>query len=122
MLERGVERYFAAVTSLVTSHGDVSNYLVPVTSARRLSQSELTVDYDTAQVVAGFRVPERSVSTLWVADRFVDALSAEPRIEQHMQTSVRGVRRSTDALDSPLFVETDVGAEGPFDYVVNALW
>ena len=62
------------------------------------------------------------MSTLWVADRFVDALSAEPRIEQRMRTSVRDVRGSTDALASPLFVETDAGADGPFDYVVNALW
>ena len=116
------EHYFAAVTSLVTSHGDVSSYLAPVTAVRRLSQSELNADYDTAQVVAGFRVPERSVSTVWVADRFVDALSAESRIERRMQTSVRGVRGSTDALASPLFVETDAGAEGPFDYVVNSLW
>jgi FAD dependent oxidoreductase len=116
------ERYFAAMTALAMSHENGSSYFVPVTAARRLSQSELNADYETAQIVAGFRVPERSVSTLWVADRFVDALAAEPRIEQRMRTLVRGVRGSTDALASPLFVETDAGTEGPFTYIVNALW
>ena len=79
-------------------------YLVPVDRARprRLTSSELEADYDTGRIVAGFRVPERSVSTRWVADRFVDALAAEPGIEQRMRTCVRGVRRSTDALDSPV--------------------
>ena len=32
------------------------------------------------------------------------------------------MRRSTDAVDSPLFVQTPAGTEGPFDVVVNALW
>jgi hypothetical protein len=117
-------RYFDAVASLVSSHREASRYLVPVTAARprRVSQSELKRDYDTAQIVAGFRVPERSVSTRWVADRFIDALAAEPRIEQRMQTTVLEVRRSANAPDSRLFVDTHTGTEGPFDYVVNALW
>ena len=116
--------YFDAVAALATGHAHADRYLVPVDRARprRLTSSELEADYDTARIVAGFRVPERSVSTRWVADRFVDALAAEPAIEQRMRTCVRSVRRSTGAVDSPLFVETPTGTEGPFDVVVNALW
>jgi hypothetical protein len=118
------ECYFQAVAALVQSHGDAGRYLVPVADARpqRLSRSELEADYDTAVVVAGFRVPERSVSTRWVADRFVDALSAACCVEQRMRTRVLAVRRSDDTLDSPLYIETCDGSDGPFDYVVNALW
>jgi hypothetical protein len=89
---------------------------------RRLTGEELEADYDTTQIVAGFRVPERSVSTRWIADRFVDALASEPAIEQRMNTRVTGVRRATDASDSPLFVDTSIGTDGAFDVVVNALW
>jgi hypothetical protein len=117
-----MERYVAATTALLESHEDACRYFVPVTVARRLSPAELGRDYDTQQVVAGFRVAERSVSTRWVADRFVDALGAERRIELRMRTPIRGVRGSRGAFDSPLFVETDAGSDGPFDYVVNALW
>src|SRR5688572_24941904 len=116
--------YFDAVAALATGHPDADRYLVPVDRARprRLTPSELEANYDTGRIVAGFRVPERSVSTRWVADRFVDALASEPRIEQRMRTYVERVRRSTDCVDSPLFVETPAGSEGPFDIVVNALW
>jgi hypothetical protein len=116
--------YFQAVASLVMSHGDAGRYLVPVGRARPrcLSRSELDADYDTSQVVAGFQVPERSVSTRWVADRFIDALSAARCIEQRMGTRVTAVHRSGYAADSPLFIETSEGSDGPFDYVVNALW
>ena len=118
------EHYYDAVAALATAHADATRYLVPVDRAwpRRLTPSELNADYDTAHIVAGFTVPERSVSTCWVADRFVETLAAEPRIEQRMGTYVERVRRATDAVDSQLFVETPDGTEGPFDIVVNALW
>lgn len=118
------ERYYAAVTALVTSHDDAARYLVPVCAAqaRRLSPAELSADYDPAHIVAGFRVPERSVSTPWVADRFVAAIAAEARVDLRLRTTVVGVRHTGQALDSSLIVETSRGPDGPFDYVVNALW
>jgi hypothetical protein len=64
-------------------------------------------------------VPERSLATNWIADRFVEALAAEPRIEPALSTRVLGVRT---AEEGAWFVETSVGAHGPFDHVVNALW
>ena len=116
--------YFDAVAALVAGHADAADYLVPADRARprRLTPSELEANYDTSRIVAGFQVPERSVSTRWVADRFVDALAGDSSIEQRMRTYVESVRRSTDAGDAPLFVETSDGTEGPFDIVVNALW
>ena len=112
------------MTALVTRHEEAARYLTPVDAARvrRLSPAELSADYDPAHVVAGFRVPERSVSTTWVADRFVAAVTAEPRIELRLRTTVAGVCRTGQMLDSPLIVETDGGVDGPYDCVVNALW
>jgi FAD dependent oxidoreductase len=116
--------YFDAVAALATGHRDAARYLVPVdrTRPRRLTPSELEAEYDTSLIAAGFAVPERSVSTRWIADRFVDALASESCIEQRMQTRVGSVRHVTNAVDGPMFVETSAGTEGPFDLVVNALW
>jgi len=116
--------YFDEVSLLVAGHPDAPAYLLPAHHARvrQLTASELEAGYDTARITAGFQVPERSVSTCWVADRFVEAIAGDPRIEQRMRSHVRRVRRSTDAASSPLFVDTDAGTDGPFDIVVNALW
>ena len=122
--EAEAAHYFDAVAALTTEHPDAGRYLVPVnqTRPRRLTEAELGAHYDTAHIAAGFRVPERSVSTRWIADRFVDTLAADSHIEQRMRTHVTRVRRVTDALDSPLYVDTPEGSDGPFDVVVNALW
>ncbi len=66
-------------------------------------------------------MPERSVDTRWIADRFVEALAAEPRIELRLGTEVRGVRPRT-TTDDRLDVLTPAGGDGPYDAVVNALW
>jgi glycine/D-amino acid oxidase-like deaminating enzyme len=117
-------RYFAHVAALIEEAGGGGRYLVPFEDGtpQPLSRSELDRDYDTASIAAGVRVPERSVSTRWIADRFVEALIAEPRVEPRLSTRVMAVRRTGGAADSPLVVGTADGDEGPFDYVVNALW
>lgn len=119
-----IGRYFEAVTALALSHPEASRYLVDLTVAqvRRLTAAELARDYDSATIIAGYRVPERSVSTVWLADRFASALAAEPGIELTLETRVQAVRPARESLDGPLLVETIRGAEGPFDFVVNALW
>ena len=117
-------RYYAAVSALVREHCGASGYLCAATeaSAHRLSASELDALCDTTEIVAGFRVPERSVSTVWIADRLVAAVAAEPRIEARWGVRVFGVRRPEGALDVPMHVDTSEGVVGPYDYVVNALW
>jgi hypothetical protein len=119
--------YFDAVTALAYESASLEarrRYLAPLESTRphRLSASELNADYNTESIAAGFRVQERSVSTNWVADRFIDALSAQPRIEQRLHTAVLGVRCTGSPPAAPLFVDTPSEGAGPFDYVVNALW
>ena len=61
-------RYYDAVSALVREHADAAGYLCPAAqaSAPRLSASELAALCDTPEIVAGFRVPERSVSTVWM--------------------------------------------------------
>ncbi len=114
-------RYYAAVNELTRQHDDSSRYLVDASTARieKLTTRELAADYETAEIVAGYRVPEHSVQTQWVADRFVDALNASP-IDVHLDSRVVEVR-STSPTES-LFVVTQHGVVGPFDKVVNALW
>lgn len=119
-----VGRYLEAVSALVLSHPDAGRYLVDLTGARvrRLTAVELGRDYDPAVVVGGYRVPERSVSTVWLADRFAGALASEPGIELALETRVLAVRPAHESIDGPLLVETTRGMDGPFDFVVNALW
>lgn len=114
--------YLDAVTVLAASHPRARDYPGDLAMARpaRLSPQELEADYDTQRIQAGFRVPERSVDTQWLADRYVATLRAEPRITQRMLTHVTSVRR--DPRSGRATVQTSEGADGPFDFVVNALW
>jgi hypothetical protein len=92
-------------------------------SVRRLTARELAALADTRHVTAGFVVPERSVSTRWVADAFLDAVSAEPRIEFVPRTMVRAVESADGRFRFALRIRTaDNRTDGPFDSVVNALW
>ncbi|MEO5819116.1 MAG: FAD-dependent oxidoreductase [Vicinamibacteraceae bacterium] len=116
--------YYAAVSALVREHGGAAGYLHPATraSAHPLSMSELAAMCDTRDIVAGFRVPERSVSTVWIADRLIAAVAAEPRIEGRWGVRVNGVARPEAGPDAPMHVDTSGGRDGPYDCVVNALW
>lgn len=116
--------YYDAVSALVREHPAAARYLAPAQDAHavRLSRARLEAICDPAHVVAGFLVPERSVSTRWIADRLVEAVAAEPCIEARFGTRVCGLRRRGSGTDGPLDVVTAAGADGPFDAVVNALW
>ena len=59
------------------------------------------------------------MTTRWVADRIVDAVTASA-IDLRLNTKIIGVHRTWPA--DPMFVETEHGVDGPFDVVVNALW
>ncbi len=112
------------VAMLASTHPDSGRYLCRLADAAPVSfsKAELERDYDTSVITAGFRVPERAVSTRWIADRFVEAVEAEDRIERVMATGVDRVAPVHDTLNGPLNVVTVRGTEGPFDHVVNALW
>lgn len=115
--------YFETLIELIRSHAEASDYLVDLSAAQivELSQREVGEIVDPEFVTAGFVVPERSIATQWVADRFVDAVAAESGIELRMATRVLGVDAADRGRQS-YRVDTHSGAEGPFDAVVNALW
>ncbi len=120
-----MQAYFGQAARLVREHPHAARYLVDVRScqATALTAAELNALSGSPDVLAGYRVPERSVATTWVADRFVGALNAEPRIEQCMAGTVTAVRPQTPGqTDGRWFVHTHDGSHGPYDAVVNALW
>jgi hypothetical protein len=116
--------YYDAVSALVRENPAAADYLAPAHDARavRLSPAALEAICDPAQIAAGYRVPERSVSTRWIADRLVEAVTAEPCIETRFGTRVCGLQRRGSSMEAPLDVVTGAGTDGPFDAVVNALW
>ncbi len=117
--------YLQEVMQLVRQHSDADSYLGELVgqSVERLNPKQLAAITDSQSIVAGFEVPERSVSTLWIADRFVDAISAEPRVELLMNTNVTAVRAAeSGGHDGGWHVVSSAGCDGPFDWVVNALW
>lgn len=116
-----MERYFAAVTDLLRNHRDAQHYLADAScaTARRLTPRELADVADPALIQAGFRVPERSVNTRWIAERLAAAVMAEPGITWRGDSSVTAVR---GMAGTSWQVVTADGIEGPFDLVINALW
>ncbi len=123
---RGFAVYANAVAAMVRDAVYADNdarYLSDVRSAcvERLSASDLGDMTSSEEIVAGFRVPERSVSTVPVADAIASAVHAEKAIDVRANTVVSAVRRRDDA-------RLDVLADGAadefdrFDVVVNAMW
>jgi FAD dependent oxidoreductase len=117
--------YLQRVAEMVRHHPDSKKYLVDVSDCmpEKLPPQELAGLTNSSDIVTGFRVPERSVATGQLADRFVNALYTEPRIEQRMNTVVTGVSpRAYNERDGQWRVETAHYISDPYDYIVNALW
>jgi hypothetical protein len=74
-------------------------------------------------VIAGYRIPERSVSTVAVADLMLQTVVNERLIEIRADRRVRAVERRSDGRFN-VFLNTTVIApeDAPFDVVINALW
>ncbi len=119
-----MSRYFDRVSELVRQAPDSGRYLADLRgcSARPLTRAELGRVIASEAILMGFRVPERSVSTNWIADRFIEALDGQPGIEQAMGTTVAGVTPANGTRGDAWTVRTRAGPLGPFDCVVNALW
>jgi glycine/D-amino acid oxidase-like deaminating enzyme len=122
------EAYAARTAALVrdaSSQSGPSAYLTDVSgiAVRPLSASELADTTCSNDVVAGYRVPERSISTVAVADLMRAALVDERRIEVHTGTWINAVQRRDDG---GLDVITDAAPRDDafrgYDVVVNALW
>lgn len=111
---------FDRVSELIREHPDAGRYLVDVSEARasEIGAAELA-GLGGAGIVAGFRVPERSVQTRWVADRLAGALAATTGVTLRMGATVVAAEPSgTDRWR----VRTDRGDQEEYDLVVNALW
>ncbi len=119
-----MEAYMGRVTQRLREHPDAAHYLADLRGAcmERLDAAELAGFSGSARIVAGFRVPERSVETNWVADRFIEALEAEPRIERFMGVRVLAVASRDGSDAGPWSVVTSSGEFGPYGLVINALW
>jgi glycine/D-amino acid oxidase-like deaminating enzyme len=113
---------FDGVSELIRQHPDAGRYLADVSDARvtELAPAELSA-VAGEDIVAGFRVPERSVDTGWFADRLADAVAAETGMTLQLGTTVVAVE-PRDAVDGRWRVSTDNGYDEDFDVVVNALW
>lgn len=119
------EAYFQRVTELARAHPEAGSYLADLRDTRlqRLSAQELASHCSLDDIQGGFRVPERSVRTTWIADRFVAAVDAEPLIAQRMGTRIVGIRPQERGGRRRFTLMTgDGSAEGPYDHVVNASW
>nr|NLI49313.1 FAD-binding oxidoreductase [Propionibacterium sp.] len=127
---------FAAVSGLIREHPDAARYLVDVSraAATPLTRAELDA-VASDRIVGGFRVPERSVNTAWVADRLADAVAAEGRVtflpgvtitaarpDERGGVRVEGLRAEQDAEGSEGVPPEGERFAERFDLVVNALW
>jgi glycine/D-amino acid oxidase-like deaminating enzyme len=115
----------AALVREAASQPGAPQYLCDVTHAaiRRLSPSDLARITSADEVVAGYRVPERSISTVAVADLMHQAAASEPLIEIRAATWVTAVERRSDGRFDVRADATSVApADTPFDVVINALW
>ena len=113
---------FGAVSELIRQHPDADRYLVDVSEARatELTPAELGA-VAGEDIVAGFRVPERSVDTGWFADQLAGAVAAEAGVTVQPGTNVVGVEPRS-SIDGQWRVRSDDGFDEDFDVVVNALW
>jgi glycine/D-amino acid oxidase-like deaminating enzyme len=88
------------------------------TKPTRLTQSELGQISDNPKLVAGFRIPEQSVNTSWIADRITARLTADNAIEIKCDCIVKSAGKGARGWS----VVTRDGNFNGFDVVVNALW
>ena len=119
-----MESYMQQVTQKLYTHSDMAQYLGDSLNGqlKRLSKNELAELSGSPDIIAGFSVPEYSVETKWIADRFVEAINAEKRIELHMSTRIESVTSPEDNRTGPWDIHTSTGIFESYDYVVNALW
>ena len=120
-----MDLYFRMVSELIREHPACHDYFTDLASARtvRLSASELDQLTPSKSIIGGFRLPERSVSTNWLADKFVAAVRSNGLISTHCGMHVSGAAcKDGGSPVGPWYIDTTGGRAGPFDAVFNALW
>jgi hypothetical protein len=119
-----VGRYFAEVVQLIQADPAAGDYLVDLRQCqvKGLSDSELRGMTNADSILGGFQVPERSVSTNWLADRYLEALKGGDQIATCMGARVTDLRSLGGGYEGPWQVHTAARTFEPFDCVVNAMW
>lgn len=115
-LARGGERWAVLLTL------DSPALLVRAARSERLTSVKLATLANSPDIVGGFRTPERSVSTIQVANLLQGALKGEPSIELAMDTRVTGISCAGAGHVAPWRVAASAAEFGGFGVVVNALW
>ena len=105
-------RYFNSVSDLAVVEGGVK------IRPSQLSRSELSKITANPEIAAGFRVPERSVNTNWLADRVAERVKSERLIDLRCNCPVTSLSKDAGRWR----VITHCGNCDGFDVVVNALW
>jgi glycine/D-amino acid oxidase-like deaminating enzyme len=118
-----IEAYIGRMDDIIRSHPDANAYpgLSDTRRSERMSERQLRRISPSRDILAGFSIPERSINTCWLADRFVEALVSTPGIQLSMQHRITGVQADNgDGSRWRVFSgDRDLGA---FDVVINALW
>ena len=112
--------YFNAVSGLIRSHPSADRYFSDLAHAGSvgLTAAELRNVSRSDAIVAGFRLPERSILTSWIADRYVAAIKAEPSIELLPNVRIEAVAGSAGKWR----VSARPAMADSFDVIVNCLW
>ena len=105
-------QYFNSVSDLVAVESGAG--IQPI----QLSGAELSKITANPDVVAGFRIPERSVNTNWLADRLAERVKSKRLIDLRCNYLVTSLSKDTGRWD----VITHRGNCDGFDVVINALW
>ena len=103
---------------MIRDHGGGDSYLADPQPSRRLTPAQLAAITESADIMGGFAVPERSVQTHVVADWFLNAIKAQPEITTHFSCRVTGLTQRDDGWR----INATPALDGPFDIVINALW
>jgi hypothetical protein len=119
----GIRSQFAAVSDLVRDYATANRFPVDASFARvrELPRRELSEIANAAEIVAAFKVPERSVNTQWIADRLVDAITSEKRVSLYTGVTITRAE-PVDSTAGAWRVIGDPEVDQSFDLVINALW
>ena len=116
--------YFDDVCEVIAEHPDAGNYVSEITktSCQLLQPSELANICNPEIISSAMRVPERSVSTVQLANALADRVAQDPNITCAMSQRVVDLHLTETNTGSRWTVETALDQFGTFSAVVNALW
>jgi|SRR6185369_6949132 len=113
-----MERYFSFLDDQLATV-DASSYLTRTRRTTRLSPNEVRT-FASGAFSDGFRVPERSVNTLWIADRLERAVERNAGISFVPNFEVMDI--ATTAAQTTWTIDSGAQSSETFDFIVNCAW